>query len=439
MCDTFVALGASTTDGSAILGKNSDREANEMQSLEYYPGAVYKPGSKVRCTYIEIEQAEKSNAVIISRPFWMWGAEMGVNEHGVAIGNEAIWTRMPLHKKNDRLTGMDMLRLALERADSAKSALAVICDLLEEYGQGGAGGYEDKNMAYHNSFLIADKSEAWVLETADYLWVAKKIKGYYAISNTATIGEDFDLHHPELMDYAIKKGWHRKGTTFHFAKSYSDSLYTFFSGSKIRQEQSVCQLRDFNTKIDTAKAIKILQSHHAENYSPNSHFRGKSICAHAGNGITRNATQTVSSMVAHLSDNPVYWFTATSSACTSIFKPVWFGPKPLPELGKASGKFDSQNYWWFNELFHRSIIKDYRNRMKEVNEALKDLQSTILEEVQSFDGISGNEHTEKVFEMTKSHVSKWIDKISALPVMNKPNAYYRNYWKRLNRRAEIDI
>ena len=36
-CDTWVALGNSTKDGSVIIGKNSDRPTLEAQPLVYFP------------------------------------------------------------------------------------------------------------------------------------------------------------------------------------------------------------------------------------------------------------------------------------------------------------------------------------------------------------------------------------------------------------------
>lgn len=62
-----------------------------------------------QCTYIEVEQVPKTHAVILSRPSWLWGAEMGANEHGVCIGNEAVWTKEPV-EEGEALLGMDLLR-----------------------------------------------------------------------------------------------------------------------------------------------------------------------------------------------------------------------------------------------------------------------------------------------------------------------------------------
>ena len=133
MCDTFIALPKATEDGSIIFAKNSDREANEPQCLEYHPPKHFLANSLVECTYIKIPQIEKTSGILISRPFWMWGAEMGVNEHGVTIGNEAVFTKIKVNKSNV-LTGMDLLRLALERAKTALKAKDTIIELLQKYG-----------------------------------------------------------------------------------------------------------------------------------------------------------------------------------------------------------------------------------------------------------------------------------------------------------------
>ena len=173
-CDTFVALGNSTKSGHTIFAKNSDRPVTEAQPLVIYPAADHDIGTQVQCTYISIPQVKHTYRVLGSKPFWIWGFEHGMNECGVAIGNEAVWAREPEELENG-LLGMDLLRLALERGSTAREALHVITDLLETYGQGGnaAQGMEHR---YHNSFLIADSKEAWVLETCSRRWVARKVK-----------------------------------------------------------------------------------------------------------------------------------------------------------------------------------------------------------------------------------------------------------------------
>ena len=119
MCDTFIASPRYTKNKSFIFGKNSDREPNEAQSILYIPAKI-NTDFTLRCTYLSIPQVKYTNAMIISKPFWMWGAEMGINEHGLVIGNEAVFSKINANKKCKVLTGMDLIRLALERTNNAE-------------------------------------------------------------------------------------------------------------------------------------------------------------------------------------------------------------------------------------------------------------------------------------------------------------------------------
>lgn len=62
-----------------------------------------------QCTYISIDQVPRTHAIVISRPAWLWGAEMGANEHGVCIANEAINAREPA-AETEAFLGMDLVR-----------------------------------------------------------------------------------------------------------------------------------------------------------------------------------------------------------------------------------------------------------------------------------------------------------------------------------------
>ena len=96
MCDTFVSLATASKDNNVIFGKNSDRLEDEAQLITYSPRIKYSKGEEVKCTYITIPQVSETAAILMSQPYWMWGAEIGVNEYGVAIGNEAVATKEPI-------------------------------------------------------------------------------------------------------------------------------------------------------------------------------------------------------------------------------------------------------------------------------------------------------------------------------------------------------
>ena len=67
--------------------------------------------------------------------------------------------------------------MGLERSTSSREAVDVITSLLAKHGQGGPCSEEpgSTDLCYHNSYLIADSNEAWVLETTAKHWAAEKI------------------------------------------------------------------------------------------------------------------------------------------------------------------------------------------------------------------------------------------------------------------------
>ena len=265
---------------------------------------------------------------------------MGANEKGLVIGNEAVFTRMPVNR-GDALTGMDLLRLALERAGTAEQAVEVIVGLLADHGQGGICGYTDRRMAYHNSFLCADPSDAWVLETAGGLWAAKRITDAWTISNRLTLDDDFDRSHPKLIDTARLKGWLKPGRTFSFKRCYSDWFNTTFSFSSTRQGRCRQQIDSPQSKaavrLNLAGALRLLRDHDTPGYLPATHLFMDRVCMHAANPVSRGF-QTTGSLVAHLTPHsPTYWATGTSAPCTGIFKPMQFEMHRMPDTGPAPG------------------------------------------------------------------------------------------------------
>lgn len=323
MCDTVVAI---TAEG-VLFAKNSDRDVNEAQCLEWHPRREYAADVYLRCTWIEIPQVRETCALLISRPFWMWGAEMGANEHGVVIGNEAVFTNQPYAPTG--LTGMDLVRLALERADTAQRACETIVALLEEHGQGGGCGYENRRFTYHNSFLVADAGAAFVLETAGRHWSVAPVADVRAISNGLSIPG--------------------------FAQEHADPLRTRIAGCAIRRARSETLARQDPT---VAGMMRLLRDHGAPGAPPKYSALTGALCApcvHAGGLLT--AVQTTGSWVAELRrDGARHWVTATSAPCTSLFKPV--SVNDPSDTGPAPGPHADDSLWWRHERLQRRIARD---------------------------------------------------------------------------------
>jgi len=327
VCDTMVTL----TDDGVLFAKNSDRDANEAQVLRWYAAAEHAPGASVACTWGTVPQVERTHALLLSQPWWMWGAEMGANERGVVIGNEAVFTRA-VGDRSGALLGMDLLRLALERAATAADAVQVLVRLLEEHGQGGQASFEHPRFRYDNSFLVADPTGAFVLETAGRHWAVEEVRGPgRSISNGLTIPD--------------------------FARAHADP---------VRGRVASCKPRRARTQRSAAAARQVTDLFGAlRDHGPGGAPRWSPVngalsapCAHAGGLVT--STQSTASWVSDLRDGGRHWVTGTSAPCTSVFKPVAVGqPLEIDPATMPTNRYDPAYRWWRHERLHRLAMRDY--------------------------------------------------------------------------------
>lgn len=442
MCDTFIALPSITKNNSLIFGKNSDREPNEAQAIVRFPRMKHIEKT-LRCGFINIPQVDETFEIILSKPFWMWGAEMGVNEYGITIGNEAVFTKVKFKKTNTGLSGMDLLRLALERSRTAREALNCITDLLETYGQDACGGYQNKDFYYHNSFIIADSQEAWILETAGNEWVAKRVKQYGSISNGLTITDDYDLISKNAITFAKEKGFYKTGK-FSFMKVYSNPVMSWVSGCKVRQKTT---MQGGNQEGFTIKsAIEILSSHHlsTDKFTPHK-ATTKDVCMHTTGKL--NPSHTVGSMIVEIrKDQPItIWLTGTSNPCLSIYKPFFFGDNGvLNEVYQVPDvKFDRKTLWWISERLYRLGNLNYQNLKNIVLEDQWRLQNEFIEEEQKL--ITENAEENILQEFSRNSFQKafkslidWNNKASKLPWRPTSwNPFYYFLWRGLNKKVGL--
>ncbi|HEX7714495.1 MAG TPA: C69 family dipeptidase [Bacillota bacterium] len=441
MCDTMVALGNVTQNGKALFAKSSDRQPNEPHIMVRVPGRKRTQDSKqsIQTTYIQIPEPDETYEVFLLKPSWIWGCEMGFNEFGLNIGNEAVFTKEKYGPP--ALLGMDLARLALERCRTSEEAVGTITKLLEEYGQGGNCGFA-KPFTYHNSFLIADPRSAWVLETAGPYWAAKKVKDVYAISNCLTLGSDYDKCHPDLVKRAVDKGWCRGEKDFSFRDCYSDKLFTHFSGAWVRCNTSQASLERESGSI-TATTLKTILRSHEECFAGREFKNGsvRSICMHAGGLI---GDHTTGSYIGELGEKrSTYWVTGASTPCLAVFKPVW--PVDDVPFFTEEDQTAAVDYWKERERIHRLALAglidrdEYRTERDRLEISFEQLPQVTNPEAATDEELARVSQT--AFARENQLIAAYLERAQRSGRNPKIQGgwFFNHYWQGQNRKLPLEF
>jgi secernin len=375
-----------TLTGQVILAKNSDRPIFDCQPLMFYPRTEWPAPQPIQLEYVELPQVEVTYATLGSSPYWCWGYEEGINEHRVAIGNEAMYTKTfreaaqahrSGHGPEFGLLGMDLVRLALERSRSAAQAVEVIGALVERYGQFGSGvpTRHHAEGGYDNSFLIADPAEAWILEAVGQRWAARRVTaGGAAISNQLSIRTAWDAGSSDIVDYALRKQWWPAETPrpFDIAHAYIDETVPR-QLSHIRAMRSQQLLAERSGTITPQWMMRIARDHYEDTFLHGPYFDAAdpdflSLCMHVSPaGFTwGNSVSSCVAILPQASDEPpVFWWTP-GPPCNGCYVPFFVHGSQLPAIVSQAGAlgkcvvaphrvdvdtFAPNSYWWlFRQL-----------------------------------------------------------------------------------------
>ena len=338
-----------------VFAKNSDRPPGEVQ-VAWPFGRRASAGCTLRTQYLTIGDTG-AHATLLSCPTWLWGAEHGVNEHGVAIGNERVATTHDAAAAAPALIGMDLVRLGLERARSAAEAVEVMAGLLESCGQGGIADAVHRE-AYDSSFLVADPAQAFVFETAGADYAAAPYPTGIAISNRITLGTEWTRASSGLVPGDDFGRYRDREVDTRHADSRLAASRRFLASAPpggLTPAATAAHLRDHGTGPWGAPGSK----GHVE--PPPSRVgedrRGVTVCMHV-RGLSVTAASMIAALPSGIADGePLRVFVAPGSPCTSIFVPAFprtaAGPPPFVPL-----ELSGEEFWHAADTLRRRVEAD---------------------------------------------------------------------------------
>jgi len=428
-CTALAAGKLATVDGSVLLAHNEDDGTPCTTIVHITPRIYHEPGEKIEMwdtgTIIDQVEGETWSLLWSESPRYTY-FDGFLNEWGVVIssnsGGSSRETR-PYDLTQGGI-GHELKRLTAERAKTAREAVEVMGNFIEELGYAASA----------RIYLIADPQEAWLLcAVRGRHWVAQRvpddevaaIPNYYTIHQVDLSDTDNFLGSPDLIEHAIDKGWYDPETgPFDFAKVYNTESTQTSLGNVLRHWGELLLLTGIdypdmydlpfsvkpNRKLSVEDITEVLRYHYegtvwqwdpSETSTPHTYMPAPGF-----RPICRPSTQE--SDVWQLRSNMppsigCVWWRAQGRPCESVYIPWYLGILEVGEpytIGEPAVPNDPESAW---ATFHKMCLlvdADYANRIGTVREVWDQMEAKAFARQKSIERTAltlyniGDEHHE---------------------------------------------
>ena len=221
-CTNVIITKGASKDGSCMVSYAADSHWL-YGSLYFHPAADHKPGSML--DIIEWDTFRPTGQIAqVPHTFQTVGNQ---NEKQLIIGETTWGGRAEQADSTGIMDYGSLIYVTLQRASTAREAIATIVELANTYGYPSEG----------ETFSIADTEEAWVMDLVGkgpsnkgIVWVARRIPDGYICShaNQARITRfpqddpDNCMFAPDVISYAREQGWFEgEDADFSFRDAYN--------------------------------------------------------------------------------------------------------------------------------------------------------------------------------------------------------------------------
>jgi dipeptidase len=416
-----------------------------------------------------------------------------MNEKQVIIGETTIGGRRELFNDEGLFDIMELERLALERASTAREAIAIMGEFAAKYGYGDSG----------ECLTVGDPNEVWMFEIfgagpaeKGAVWAAKRIpEGHVGVSANRSRITTLDLKDPthsmaseNVYKVAEDMGWWKKGEEFLFNKAYSGPPGFVSTRREWRVLSTLAPSLNldpwsldvpFSVKPDKKVTPRDLMKLHRDVYEgtdfdmtrggvagpfANPNRWGASVRPPEGSmGFERMiAVQQCSyTIVAQARGwlpawiGGLVWF-AEDDAKTSAFVPLYAGATRVPEAYETGtrAQFDRRSAWWaFNfvgnwaNINYRAMSQDIRKAYTEIEERFFAQQPVIektaldlykqdpnaaREYLTAYSNRAAHDTVEAWWRLADGLIVKYQDSGQNVPPAERPMITYPKDWLEAN-------